>query len=156
MPAPDELGEEMTRAGLLPLPWKRLSVIAKMDVVETDEGIAMPVDFKKGKRPHVAAGAYEPERVQICTQAMILEDNGYKVEQGVLWYAGSRERVQVVIDEELRARTLEAIAGLRWAAASGRRPRRSKTAPSARAAGWLASAYRMRPICSARGIHLAR
>ena len=42
----------------------------------------MPVDFKKGKPPHVAAGAYEPERVQGCVQAMILDDNGYRVEQG--------------------------------------------------------------------------
>lgn len=38
--------------------------------------------IKKGKRPHVPAGAYEPERVQVCVQAMILEDNGYTVEQG--------------------------------------------------------------------------
>ncbi len=53
-----------------------------MDVVETGDGAAMPVDFKKGKRPHVAAGAYEPERVQGCVQAMILEDNSHRVEQG--------------------------------------------------------------------------
>lgn len=141
LPAPDELGEEMTRARAVTLSSERLGVIAKMDVVEADEGIAMPVDFKKGKRPHVAAGAYEPERVQICTQAMILEDNGYKVEQGVLWYAGSRERVQVVIDEELRARTLEAIAGLRWAAASGRRPPPLENSPKC-------------PRCSLAGICL--
>ena len=141
LPAPDELGEEMTRARAVTLASERLGVIAKMDVVEADEGIAMPVDFKKGKRPHVAAGAYEPERVQICTQAMILEDNGYKVEQGVLWYAGSRERVQVVIDEELRARTLEAIAGLRWAAASGRRPPPLENSPKC-------------PRCSLAGICL--
>ena len=141
LPAPDELGEEMTRARAVTLASERLGVIAKMDVVEADEGIAMPVDFKKGKRPHVAAGAYEPERVQICTQAMILEDNGYKVEQGVLWYAGSRERMQVVIDEELRARTLEAIAGLRWAAASGRRPPPLENSPKC-------------PRCSLAGICL--
>ena len=141
LPAPDELGEEMTRARAVTLSSERLGVIAKMDVVEADEGIAMPVDFKKGKRPHVAAGAYEPERVQICTQAMILEDNGYKVEQGVLWYAGSRERVQVVIDEELRARTLEAIAGLRWAAAAGRRPPPLENSPKC-------------PRCSLAGICL--
>ncbi len=97
-------------------------LIAKMDVVETGDGMAMPVDFKKGKRPHVAGGAYEPERVQLCVQAMILEDNGYKVEQAALWYVGSRERVGIVLDEELRARTLEAITGLRSSAASGRRP----------------------------------
>ena len=141
LPAPDELGEEMTRARAVTLSSERLGVIAKMDVVEADEGIAIPVDFKKGKRPHVAAGAYEPERVQICTQAMILEDNGYKVEQGVLWYAGSRERVQVVIDEELRARTLEAIAGLRWAAAAGRRPPPLENSPKC-------------PRCSLAGICL--
>ena len=122
LPAPDELGEERARARSVTLSSERLGVIAKMDVVETGDGLAMPVDFKKGKRPHVAGGAYEPERVQLCVQAMILEDNGYKVEQAALWYVGSRERVGIVLDEELRARTLEAITGLRSSAASGRRP----------------------------------
>ena len=37
------------------------------------------LEWVEGKRPHVAAGAYEPERVQVCVQAMILEDNGYRV-----------------------------------------------------------------------------
>lgn len=141
LPAPDELGEDMARTQAVTLASERLGVIAKMDVVEVDGGIAMPVDFKKGKRPHVAAGAYEPERVQICTQAMILEDNGYKVEQGVLWYAGSRERVQVAIDDELRARTLDAIAGLRSAAANNRRPPPLENSPKC-------------PRCSLAGICL--
>ncbi len=52
---------------------------------------------------------------------MILEDNGYRVERGALWYAGSRERVPVVLDAELRAQTLEAISGLRAATTAGRR-----------------------------------
>ena len=141
LPAPDELGEDMARTQAVTLASERLGVIAKMDVVEVEEGTAIPVDFKKGKRPHVAAGAYEPERVQICTQAMILEDNGYKVEQGVLWYAGSRERVQVVIDDELRARTLDAIAGLRSAAANNRRPPPLENSPKC-------------PRCSLAGICL--
>ncbi len=122
LPEPDELGEERARARSVTLSSERLGVIAKMDVVETGEGLAMPVDFKKGKRPHVAGGAYEPERVQLCVQAMILEDHGYKVEQAALWYVGSRERVRIVLDDELRALTLEAITGLRSTAASGRRP----------------------------------
>ena len=80
LPGPDELGEDMRQARSVTLSSERLGVIAKMDVVETSDGTAMPVDFKKGKRPHVAAGAYEPERVQVCVQAMILEDdNGYRV-----------------------------------------------------------------------------
>ena len=122
LPAPEELDDEMARARSVTLSSERLGVIAKMDVVEADGGTVTPVDFKKGKRPHVAAGAYEPERVQICTQAMILEDNGYKVERGMLWYAGSRERVPIVLDDELRALTLAAVRNLRSAAASGRRP----------------------------------
>ncbi len=84
LPDPDELDEEMAQARSVTLSSERLGVIAKIDVVEVADGIVMPVDFKKGKRPHVAAGAYEPERVQVCAQAMILEDNGYRVEQGAL------------------------------------------------------------------------
>ena len=76
LPDPDELDEEMARARSVTLSSERLGVIAKMDVVEVADGIVMPVDFKKGKRPHVPAGAYEPERVQVCVQAMILEDTG--------------------------------------------------------------------------------
>ena len=53
---------------------------------------------------------------------MILEDNGYTANEGVLWFAGSRERVYVRFDEELRERTRTAISELRLAAASGRRP----------------------------------
>ncbi len=122
LPAPEELDEDLARARAVTLSSERLGIIAKMDVVEADGESVTPVDFKKGKRPHVAAGAYEPERVQVCAQAMILEDNGYRVERGALWYAGSRERVPVTLDPELRARTLEAISGLRAAAASARRP----------------------------------
>ena len=141
LPGPDELGEDMRQARSVTLSSERLGVIAKMDVVETSDGTAMPVDFKKGKRPHVAAGAYEPERVQVCVQAMILEDNGYQVEQGALWYAGSRERVPVVLDRELRARTLDAISGLRAAAAAGRRPPPLQSSPKC-------------PRCSLAGICL--
>ncbi len=122
LPEPDALDEERTRARSVMLSSERLGVIAKMDVVETAGGVAVPVDFKKGKRPHVAAGAYDPERVQICVQGMILEDNGYTVKEGALWYAGSRERVRIVLDDELRRMTLEAISGLRMAASARRRP----------------------------------
>ena len=122
LPSPEDLGNEMSKARSITLSSQRLGVIAKMDVVETSEGKAMPVDFKKGKRPHVAVGAYEPERVQVCVQAMILEDNGYDVPQGTLWYVASREKVPVVLDEDLRAKTISAISALRDAAASGHRP----------------------------------
>jgi len=100
----------------------KLGIIAKMDLVEGEDGTVTPVDTKKGRRPHVPEGAYEPERVQICAQALILEDAGYKVADGAIWYAGSRERVRIALDEKLRSRTREAISALRLTAAAGRLP----------------------------------
>ena len=36
----------------------------------------MLVEYKRGQRPHIARGVYEPERIQICLQAMLLEESG--------------------------------------------------------------------------------
>jgi hypothetical protein len=46
----------------------------------------------------------------------------YKVSEGAIWYAASRERVRIALDEALRARTRSAIAELRLTAATGRLP----------------------------------
>lgn len=100
----------------------RLGLIAKMDLVEAEGSHVTPVDYKRGKRPHVANGAYDPERVQLCVQGMILEEHGYVCEAGVLYYAESRERVRVAFDDELRSLTQNAIDGLRLVAAGGQIP----------------------------------
>src|ERR1051326_5067109 len=80
---PDFVARSVTLAS------EKLGIIAKMDLGEGEDGTVTPVDTKKGKRPHVPEGAYEPERVQICAQALILEDAGYTVPDGAIWYAGS-------------------------------------------------------------------
>lgn len=100
----------------------RLGLIAKLDLIEGDDGGVVPVDYKRGKRPHVARGAYDPERVQLCIQGLILEDQGYVCEYGVLYFVESRERVTVAFDAELRDLTLAAIHGLRGIALGGRIP----------------------------------
>ncbi|MCS6877678.1 MAG: CRISPR-associated endonuclease Cas1 [Geminicoccaceae bacterium] len=101
---------------------ERLGVVAKCDIVEIEGGRVSPVDIKRGRRPHVEGGAHEPERIQLCVQAMLLEEQGYRVEEGFIWFAESRERVRVVFDEALRARTRAAIDGLRLLVLSGRIP----------------------------------
>ena len=53
-----------------------LGIIARMELIEGEDGTVTPIDTKTGRRPHVAEGAYEPERVQVCAQALILEDAG--------------------------------------------------------------------------------
>ena len=100
----------------------RLGLVARCDLVEVEDGKVSPVDIKRGRRPHVEAGAHAPERVQLCVQALLLEEAGYRVEEGFLWFAESRERVRVVFDAELRALTRAAVDGLRLLALSGRIP----------------------------------
>ena len=100
----------------------RLGLIARMDLVEGEGNRVTPVDYKRGKRPHIPRGAYDPERVQLCIQGMLLEEQGYICDEGTLYYVASRERVRVEFDTELRALTRSAIDGMRAMAASGQIP----------------------------------
>ncbi len=100
----------------------RLGVIAKLDLIEGTGNTVVPVDYKRGKRPHVAKGAYEPERVQVCLQGMLLEEHGYTCNEGLLYFSASKEKVPVEFDAELRNLTLSAVNGLRLIAAGGQMP----------------------------------
>jgi len=97
----------------------RLGLTAKIDLVEGEGNRVTPVDYKRGKRPHTPQGAYEPERVQVCAQGLILRDNGFESAQGVIYFAGSKERVKVEFDEALVARTLELARQMAEAAQGG-------------------------------------
>ena len=63
---------------------------------------------------------------------LLLEEHGYRCEEGVLYFAESRERVRIPFDEELRALTRNAIDGLRLIAVGGRIPGRSRRPRSRR------------------------
>jgi CRISP-associated protein Cas1 len=123
LPAAEEIeGQERLHARSVTLSSNRLGLVAKMDLIEVEDGHVQPVDYKRGKRPHVPRGAYDPERVQLCVQGLLLEDQGYTCDSGVLYFAQSRERVAVSFDAELRDLTLSAIHGLRGIALGGRIP----------------------------------
>ena len=101
---------------------ERLGLTAKIDLVEGEGNCVTPVEYKRSKRPHVAQGAWEPERVQVCVQGLLLREHGYVCEEGVLYFAGSRERVTVRFDEELVNRTLKLAEELRQTVMSGVMP----------------------------------
>lgn len=123
LPNAEELDEDTNiHARSIKLSSSRLGLIAKLDLIEAEEGRVIPVDYKRGKRPHVPRGAYDPERVQLCVQGMLLEEHGYTCEEGALYYVASKERVKVPFDDELRALTFNAISGLRLVAAGGQIP----------------------------------
>jgi CRISPR-associated protein Cas1 len=91
----------------------RLGIIARMDVVELEGKRATPVDVKHGRPPHLPERAYPPERVQVCAQGLILRDNGYVCDEGVIYYPETRQRVDIPFDEQLVCQTLDAIAEAR-------------------------------------------
>jgi CRISPR-associated protein Cas1 len=103
-----------TRSLLLSAPRERL--VAKLDLLEIEGRVATPVDYKRGKAPDVPEGAWEPERVQLCAQGLILRENGFQCDEGVLYFIGSKKRVAIVFDDELVARTRELVAKFREAA----------------------------------------
>lgn len=115
LPEPETLEEEYGKviSRSLTLSSDSLGVIAKIDIAEAENGVVTPIDYKRGKRPHIAQGAYEPERVQVCLQAMLLEEHGYRVGEGAIWFAESRERVRIALDDELRDTARDAANRLR-------------------------------------------
>ncbi len=89
-----------------------LGVVAKLDLVEAQGILATPVDYKKGKPRRGSDGtltAWNPERVQICLQAIVLRENGFQCNEGVLYFHGTRQRVRIPIDDELLKRTIAAV-----------------------------------------------
>ncbi len=93
-----------------------LGITGKLDLVEIEGDLVRPVDTKKGRRPHVPRGAYDPERVQLCGQGLLLRANGRLCEAGALYFAGSGERVEVIFDDELIDLTLRSIHDLQQTA----------------------------------------
>jgi CRISPR-associated protein Cas1 len=100
----------------------RLGLVARIDLVEGEGNRVTPVDYKRGRPPDNPEHAWEPERVQLCAQALLLREHGFTCDEGVLYFVQSKQRVPVSIDEELVRRTLELRDALRATAASGAIP----------------------------------
>ena len=96
----------------MPLRSLRLGLIAKADVVEfhrvdgpengqIPEWRPFPVEYKHGKPKKDNS-----DRVQLCAQAMCLEEMlNVQIAQGALFYGATRRREDVIFDDELRAFT---------------------------------------------------
>lgn len=109
-----------TRSLTLSAPGEGL--ITRIDLVDLSAGSAIPVDYKRGKVPDVPGQAWETDQVQLCAQGLVLRENGYQCEGGILYYVESRRRVSVPFTEELIARTRQLAAELRQMAQAARMP----------------------------------
>lgn len=116
-PLPDDGDIKVARS--LQLSSTALGLVAKVDILEGENGgEVVPVDVKRGSPPDNPDRSWEPERVQVCVQGLLLREAGYRCDRAVLYFAGARERVTVEFDDELVERTLAVVAELRDVAAT--------------------------------------
>lgn len=111
-----EEGRE-SRGGLrvergLPIWSKKHGLTGKADIVEFEGKDVRPVEYKAGRLRNKLGR--EADRIQLCAQALCLEEMFETgVEEGALYYAGSRRRIFVRIDPPLRRRTLKIVKSVR-------------------------------------------
>jgi CRISPR-associated protein Cas1 len=92
---PSEALPDTMHARSVTLSSERLRVIAKMDLVEADNGLVTPVDYKHG-RPHEGDDGLElwpSDRTQMAVQGIVLLDNGYRCDEGIVYYRKTGQRV---------------------------------------------------------------
>ncbi|MES4784852.1 MAG: CRISPR-associated protein Cas4 [Nitrospiraceae bacterium] len=93
----------------LPLWSKRLGLIGKADIVEFHDEIPYPVEYKSGRYRQ-----FDNDDLQLCAQALCLEEmTGKAVPRGAIFHHSSRRRREVIFDQSLRSRVLEAAAATR-------------------------------------------
>src|SRR6266550_750304 len=99
LPAAAEAGAEI-HARSVTLSSERLRVIAKMDLVELSGDTATPVDYKHGSPREGADGElalWPTDRAQLAVQAIVLRENGYRCDEGVVYYKKTQQRVRIEI-----------------------------------------------------------
>lgn len=89
----------------VPLWSETFGLTGRTDAIEiSPDGSVMPVEYKAGRRHGQAAD------VQLCAQALCLEEMlGVVIPVGALWFGGTRRRVPVDLDADLRGLTIERI-----------------------------------------------
>jgi CRISPR-associated protein Cas1 len=98
---------------------ERLGVVAKMDLVEAKTGKedlltaleVCPVDYKAGapKEGEEANELWDTDKMQLGLQALILRDNGYACNEGIIYYRATKQRVRLPIASELENWILQNI-----------------------------------------------
>lgn len=97
---------------------ERLQIAGFADLVELDGRQLVPVEYKHGRQ-----GNWDNDRVQLCAQALCLEEmTGWAVAEGEIFYWRSRRRVVVPFDAALRTETEAAVREAHALLRAGRMP----------------------------------
>lgn len=143
-PLPEAGGEDPPAvARSVSLGSERLGLTAKLDLCELEAGEpqppgegnglfppdvaagaphAVPVETKRGTVPDNPERSWEPERVQLMAQGLLLREHGWASDHGVLYYTRSRTRVRVNFTSDLELRTIHLLDQARMAARDSELP----------------------------------
>jgi len=125
LPAPESLGaEDRIHTRSVTLSSERYRVIAKLDLLEVEDGCVTPIDYKHGK-PKQRGDTLElwpTDRVQLAVQALVLRENGYRCDEGLVYYVSTRQRVRVEFTEAVMTEALMAISSAWQTARAGQIP----------------------------------
>lgn len=79
-----------------------------------------PVDYKAGS-PRIGEERnelWDADKMQLGLQILVLRDNGYACDEGVIYYRGTKQGVTLVMTAEIKAWIIDQIAQTRRVAAS--------------------------------------
>ncbi len=103
-----------------------LGLTGKIDVVDQSGDEVCPVEYKKSRPPskeQCPEGYWPNDAIQLCAQGLLLETNGNtEVRRGFLYFATTRQRVEVPFTDQLREQTLSAVQAARELAESDQEP----------------------------------
>ncbi len=134
-PLPDD-AETPKKVSSLTITSRELGLTATIDLTEISGHNAVPVEYRRG-RPRKLSTASETtaenggerqvvepwptDRIQIGLQCLLLEEHGYKVESGIIYYAAEKRRLEIKWGSNLRAEALSTLKEAQ-ACAGGPRP----------------------------------
>jgi CRISPR-associated protein Cas1 len=109
---PEQLEGARLQARSILLSSEQHRVIARMDLLEVADGHVCPVDYKHGRPRETAEGleVWPTDRVQLAVQALILRENGYRCQEGYVYYLTTKQRVRVGFSDEVMEEAGRAIA----------------------------------------------
>lgn len=98
--------EETWKVRAIWLKSEQYKLIGKSDLIELENNKWIPVEYKRGKK-----GEWDNDELQVCAQAMCLEEmTGTVIKTGYIYYAQTHQRQLVEISNDLRQDTINTIA----------------------------------------------
>lgn len=120
-PASEKIESETIHSRSVMLSSERLGVVAKMDLIEVDLAKSTvgqddlfaayevrrvtPVDYKAGapRMDDETNELWDTDRMQLGLQILVLRDNGYTCDDGVIYYRATKQRVRLAMTPEVES-----------------------------------------------------